>query len=375
MMPGKSLCMKCGSWTVSETAGLGGAVSIKKTTTLDQVSAAAVERIVTGGPWDAAWGGGVVPTSITLMGGAAGAGKTTLLLQLSSIIAQITGRRSYYLSAEQVPGELRITADRLKITNIERLRVLAEFGSGAEIEEELLKDDPPGMMILDSISSLCGKDVHAAISICKRYKGYAAKYKAPAFLISHMTKEGDFAGLMALQHEVDTLVTLFPEEDGSRHLKAWKNRFGSTHQEHKLMMTETGLAAMPAPPERKGRSRIVVPEDLAEELAREMPGVPIIGSKDAPKPPPPRDLVKVKKGGSGKMERVEDDKARAAKPRVAKPPRAEAIEGEALKRKRTPMPRTAKAERERKTTRTAATAASKLKATKKRKEDRPDARR
>lgn len=372
MIPNKGLCQKCGGFSFSETGNVGGAVGKKQTTTLDQVSATSVDRIVTGGPWDVAWGGGFVPTSITLLGGAPGAGKTTLLLQLSSVFAKITGKRSFYLSAEQPAGELRITADRLKIDNIERLRVLTDFGTGAEIEEELFKDDPPGMIILDSITSLCGKDAHAAIVICKRYRDYASKYKAPAFLIAHMTKEGDFAGLMTLQHEVSTLVTLFPEEDGSRVLKPWKNRFGPTHGEYKLIMTQTGLAAMPEKAERgKKRGNLTLVPALPPEPLT--PGeIAATGTADDPLPmppemeaqlaqsekrgrvrrelPPPADgLVKVKKGEGGKMKRADGKPARAKKEvreedvlvTAETISRARAIEGEALKRKRTPMPKRA----------------------------------
>jgi len=144
--------------------------------------------------------------------------------------------------------------------------MLKKFGAGGEIDETTFKTTPPGMLILDSVSALCGKDKEAALAVCKRYKQYAVKYSAPVFLIAHMTKEGDMAGLLSMQHEVDSLVTLFPHESedsdnpkhGVRELEALKNRYGATHRTYHLIMTERGLVPVPPEPERKGRKRGVL---------------------------------------------------------------------------------------------------------------------
>lgn len=192
---------------------------------------------------------------------------TTGLLQVSSNIAKQTGRRSYLISAEQAPGDIKLTVERLKI-DPSLFRVLSEFGggTGADVDESLLKEDLPAAFVIDSVSAMCGKDTHAAIAIARRYKVLADKFKAPAFLICHMTKEHDYAGLMALQHEVDTLLTIFPEDDGRRHLKAWKSRFGPTHAEYFMVMTELGLQPVPKKEKgKKGNLRLVVPDDLEDD--------------------------------------------------------------------------------------------------------------
>jgi hypothetical protein len=194
---------------------------------------------------------------------------TTGLLQVSAKIADVTGKRAYLISAEQAPGDIKLTVERLKL-DASKFRVLSEYGGGggADVDEDLIKDDPPASFVIDSVSAMCGKDVHAAIMIARRYKVLANKYNAPAFLICHMTKEHDFAGLLALQHEVDTLITIFPEDDGRRHLRSWKNRFGPTHAEYFMMMTELGL--VPIPKKDKGKkSSVSVPSELD---ARRGPG-------------------------------------------------------------------------------------------------------
>lgn len=364
--PRKMMCVRCGDWSpnAGDAATVGDTVKEDDFMDAVDVEASTVERIVTGGPWDDVWGGGFVPTSITLLGGAPGAGKSTLLLQLSISIAQLTKRPTYYISAEQDKGELKMTLQRINLP-LERgqLRVLKKMGAGGTIDEGVMDRTPPGMIILDSVSALCGNDKHTQIAVAKRYKQYAVKYKAPTFLIAHMTKESDFAGLMALQHEVDTLVTLFPEEDGIRHAKAWKNRFGATHLEYKLLMTPNGLVAVP-PEEKKGKKKHGPPPEIAlmerardtfDEVAREeaakaeAAGSETAGAKKPPKfpravpdiivAPDGQKLVRKPKKGEPPVKKTLMKEPLTATVKEITKTRASAVEGEALKRRRAPMPK------------------------------------
>jgi predicted ATP-dependent serine protease len=243
---------------------------------LDAATSGETERIVTGGPWDPIWGGGFVPTSITLCGGPPGSGKTTLLLQLLSKLAEMSGKTAYYLSAEQSIGEIKMMAERVGIKNLHQFRVLTSIGAGAEISAELMKKDPPCAIVLDSLTALVGKDAHAGVVIARRFKQYALGQKCPVFLIAHMTKEQDFAGLMTVQHDVDALVTLTPQGDGTREGRAWKNRFGPTHTDYVLQMTEHGFvgkakkadAIVDDPIEQK--AAVVVERYFAQVRAKEM---------------------------------------------------------------------------------------------------------
>ncbi len=134
------MCQRCGVWGIESGGGPTGTVSKSKVTTLDNVAASSVERLVCGKFWDAIWGGGIVPSSTTLLTGAPGQGKTTLLLGISSAIAKLTGRFADFLSAEMSPGEIRLTADRLQIPNLDRFVVLqSSSGGGALIDSELLQ--------------------------------------------------------------------------------------------------------------------------------------------------------------------------------------------------------------------------------------------
>lgn len=331
--PKKFTCMRCGAVTLVETGNIG-AVDESKTTTLDLVDPIAIERIVTGGPWDEVWGGGFVPTSLTLVGGSAGMGKSTIMLQILSRFAQMSGRRAYFLSAEQSAGEVRLTADRLGIPNPDRFRVLSAFGAGADVDKSLLKKDPPCAIVVDSVSALCGKDAHAAVAVSRNIKKLVVEQKAVGFLICHMNKAGDFAGLYTLQHDVDTLVTVFGEDnehvlgallkkghtaetvDGLRVLTAWKNRYGPTGKDFHLTMTSHGLAPLPELLEKEKRSRKALITDLAKE-------------------PPPRTKTPV----APAPETITVAGQTLVRRKGATALKA-AVEGEALKKKRAAVPRT-----------------------------------
>ncbi len=56
--------------------------------------------------------GGLVPGSVTLVGGEPGVGKSTLLLQVASSVAQ-TGATVLYIAAEESPQQVRLRAERL----------------------------------------------------------------------------------------------------------------------------------------------------------------------------------------------------------------------------------------------------------------------
>ena len=70
---------------------------------------------------DRVLGGGLVRGSAVLLSGEPGIGKSTLLLQISNSLA--TERRVLYISGEESPGQIRLSAERLGAV---KLYVLAE---------------------------------------------------------------------------------------------------------------------------------------------------------------------------------------------------------------------------------------------------------
>jgi hypothetical protein len=211
---------------------------------LPNVEATRIERISVGDPWDAAWGGGIVPSSTTLTGGRAGSGKTSMLMQLASRIAEVRGRKTLFVNVEMSGPETGLVAQRLGVA-LDRIVVFPSFAAATDGDVPQFHDSMPAALILDSVSSLVGKNAHAAVEVCKRLKGYASRHGVPVFAVSHIQKEGDFSGLLALQHQVDVCMRLDARGDGLRILRAEKNRYGATHVDHHLVMTATGLVAYP----------------------------------------------------------------------------------------------------------------------------------
>jgi hypothetical protein len=250
LQPNKMRCTACGAYTT--TAVAGGTVGESDFVDACDVEAMAISRIVTGMWWDKPFNGGFVPTSATLFGGSPGAGKTTLLFQIAFAMAQVTGKPSYYISAEQDKGEIKMTLDRLGLDlKPGMIRLLKTMGSGGSIDQDVLKKNPPGMFILDSLTALCGKDLKAQVDVGREYKKLAVTWKAPTFMISHITKEGDLAGLITAQHDCDTIASLFMNDNdrskfsGKPVLCIHKNRFGPTNIDYQLIMKSTGLIEAP----------------------------------------------------------------------------------------------------------------------------------
>jgi len=97
----------------------------------------------------------------------------------------------------------------------------------------------PVAIVLDSLSKAC-PDPDEAVQFAKRLKEFCTAIDAAVILIDHVTKEEDFAGLMALQHEVDSTLLFTVYEDEVRELKTVKNRNGPT-MKMLFNMTERGL--------------------------------------------------------------------------------------------------------------------------------------
>jgi hypothetical protein len=164
---------------------------------------------------------------------------TTMALQICDGIANTTQREIIYVGAEQAAKEIRDTFDRLRLKNHHLMRIVP-LGSDANIAQILLTRRPCAA-VFDSLPGL-GLDAEEGVAFCKALKGYAVELEAPILVIDHVTKADNFAGLKALQHEVDTLVTLRGEKDEPRELASTKNRHGAC-VEMTLIMTEWGLRA------------------------------------------------------------------------------------------------------------------------------------
>ena len=197
-------------------------------------------------------GGGVVPGSITLLGGEPGIGKSTLTLQT---ILGMPERRILYVSGEESAHQIKMRAERLNSTNAENVFILCEnsleniFG---HIQEVL-----PEFVVIDSIQTMCTETVDSSPGSVTQVRECAATLLrfaktsgVPVILIGHINKEGTLAGPKILEHIVDTVIQF----EGDQHymyriLRSVKNRFGSTSELGIYEMCQDGLREVPNPSE------------------------------------------------------------------------------------------------------------------------------
>jgi len=212
------------------------------------------ERLCTGlREWDRVLGGGLVPGSLILVGGAPGVGKSTLLLQLAYSVASRWGL-VLYVSGEESLAQTRLRAERLG-TLSSSIYLLSETSVPAILEQvEHLK---PVLLIVDSIQTVFIPEIPVAPGSVSQVRESATLFLRAAktggsaiILVGHITKDGLLAGPKVLEHLVDCVLYLDGEGlQGYRLLRAAKNRFGSTNEIGVFAMTSQGLSEVPNPSE------------------------------------------------------------------------------------------------------------------------------
>ena len=195
---------------------------------------------------DRVLGGGLVPGSVTLLGGEPGIGKSTLLLQL----AATWPTRTLYVSGEESAQQVRLRAERLGAIG-PHLWLLAETSLPHIVAS--LDTAQPHLVIIDSIQSVADPDLGSAPGSVVQVRGCTHRLVAeakrrgiPMLLVGHVTKDGALAGPRVLEHIVDTVLSF----EGDRHhalrlLRAVKHRFGSTNELGVFEMIERGLVGVP----------------------------------------------------------------------------------------------------------------------------------
>jgi len=200
---------------------------------------------------DRVLGGGLVPGSVTLLGGEPGIGKSTLLLQALTSLARM-GARCLLVCGEESAAQVRLRAERLQAI-VPNLWLVADpevQGVVAHVQEL-----EPDVLAVDSVQTLTDVDIPASpgsvsqVTECTQRLVRLAKERAMAtVLVGHVTKEGALAGPRVLEHAVDTVLSF----DGDRHhalrlLRAVKHRFGATGEIGLFEMDETGLKTVADP--------------------------------------------------------------------------------------------------------------------------------
>ena len=219
---------------------------------LNQVATSRHERIsIPLDEFNRVLGGGIIPGSVTLIGGDPGIGKSTLLLQVSGLLAA-QGARVLYVSGEESAQQIRLRADRLG-TLSDNLYVLAETNLSQILGH--IERMHPALAVIDSIQAVYLEELaSSAGSVGQVREGATALLRmakstgVPIFIVGHVTKMGTIAGPRVLEHIVDAVLYLEGERfHAFRLLRGVKNRFGSTNEVGVFEMNETGLAEVANP--------------------------------------------------------------------------------------------------------------------------------
>ena len=195
-------------------------------------------------------GGGIVPGSLTLLGGEPGIGKSTLLLQ----IALKLPFKTLYVSGEESQKQIKMRAERINPSN-NNCYILTETSTQNIFKQ--IEDLEPDVVVIDSIQTLHSDYVESSSGSISQIKEcttelikFAKETATPVLIIGHITKDGNIAGPKILEHMVDTVLQFEGDRNHIfRILRAHKNRFGSTNELGIYEMQGSGLREVTNPSE------------------------------------------------------------------------------------------------------------------------------
>ena len=252
-------------------SGSAHVLEVVSPTSLADVSLDDTVRLRTGlGEFDRVLGGGLVPGSVTLVGGEPGIGKSTLLLSMAGSLAaslpaprhtgdsdaarQAGNQTVLYISGEESLRQTKLRAIRLGLSS-SSVHLLAH--TQLEVIVEVIKQFKSQVVIVDSIQVIETSALSSAPGSIGQVRACAHELvrlvkdsRSALFLVGHVTKEGFLAGPKVLEHLVDTVLYFDGEPtSGFRLLRSTKNRFGATYELGVFHMTAEGLVEVANPSE------------------------------------------------------------------------------------------------------------------------------
>ena len=185
------------------------------------------------GEFDRVLGGGLVAGQVCLCSGPPGSGKSTLLLAVADSVARRVERPVLYVSGEESIEQIAVRATRIGADS--GYLLLADDTDLAGVLGHIDATDDVALVIIDSVQTIASSDIEGraggvtqTMEVAQVLTRVAKARGLPMFLVGQVTKDSTVAGPRALEHIVDTTLSL----DGDKHtalrlLRAVKNRFGS----------------------------------------------------------------------------------------------------------------------------------------------------
>ena len=235
------------SWKISETKS----EKVSKSQKVKDISTTSEARLNTkNNELNRVLGGGIVPGSLTLLGGEPGIGKSTLMLQIALQLPY----KTLYVSGEESAQQIKMRAERIH-PDSENCYILTEtktqniFSQIVELNPDIVVIDSIQTLHTDYIESSPGSISQIRETTTELIK-FAKETQTPVILIGHITKDGNIAGPKILEHMVDTVLHFEGDRNHVyRILRSQKNRFGSTNELGIYEMQGNGLREVSNPSE------------------------------------------------------------------------------------------------------------------------------
>src|SRR4051794_20384034 len=256
-------CPKCGEFsTVEEQAAAPATPGLRSNARASAPSRPArpVSEVVTGGPvqrlatgigeFDRVLGGGLVAGQVCLCSGPPGSGKSTLLLAVADAVARRTERPVLYVSGEESVDQIAVRARRIGAGSPGLLLADdTDLGTVIGHIDAAAGQGDVALVVIDSVQTIASSDVEGraggvtqTMEVAQVLTRVAKSRGIPMILIGQVTKDSTVAGPRALEHIVDTTLSLDGEKHSSlRVLRTVKNRFGSL-EVAAFEQTDRGLA-------------------------------------------------------------------------------------------------------------------------------------
>ena len=239
------------SWKTNETSAHTERGRSARPTLISEISSEKETRLNTKNEeLNRVLGGGLVPGSLTLLGGEPGIGKSTLMLQVALQLPY----KTLYVSGEESAQQIKMRAARIH-PEANTCYILTEtktqniFRNIAEMQPDIVVIDSIQTLHTDYIESSAGSISQIRECTTELIK-FAKETATPVILIGHITKGGNIAGPKILEHMVDTVLQFEGDRNHIyRILRANKNRFGSTNELGIYEMQGSGLREVSNPSE------------------------------------------------------------------------------------------------------------------------------